>query len=409
LFAEAEIPPIRILDPEYASYVDTLRPIANDQSVLGISSSDLPQDRLQQSIYDALMQLKPMDLSPLFRFGRVVRKYCYRVKSLFDKDFEKMDGPSLASLLAKLVSGRKSSKVQTPVAQRKSVSSLQDQPVLSAATQMHLNSLQAINTRTLYQSDGIIVIAFQIPGFDHAIALKESRRDTASNEVAMIRLLPNARFLPSVQSCEWFSEVRSSMIVTELLVDTCPDVGSDFLSRSLDHARFMRDLIESLLFLHSHRIIHRDISPRNAMYSAKDCRYKLIDFEFACLLPKGHDTVVDQYIVGTDGYIDPFACETKRYSFTSDWYSLGRVCTDRISHDMLINLDEWNSDLTISDLFNDLFRIASSMVNCRKTPVEVAQLLLDVNSIIGRFPAKEPSISRRIPSLVKHAPAILIQ
>ena len=375
-------------DPGYALTVDTSRPIANDQSVLGIPSSDLLQDRLQQSIYDALGQLEPQDLLPLFRFGRVVRKYCYSVKSLFDQDFDNMDGHSLASQLAKPVSGRKSLKEQTPVAQRRIVSSLPDQPVLSAATQARLNSLQPINTRMLYQSDGIIVIAFQMPGFDHPSALKESRRDTASNEVDMIRLLPNARFLPSVQSCEWFSEDRSSMIVTEHLLDTCPDIGSDFLSRSLDHARFVRDLIESLLFLHSHRIIHRDISPRNAMYSAKDCRYKLIDFEFACLLPKDHDQVVDQYTVGTDGYIDPFACETKQYSFTSDWYSLGRVCTDRISHDMLIDLDEWNSDLTISDLFNDLFRIAGSMVNCRETQVEPGQLLLDVNSIIGRFSTK---------------------
>ena len=44
---------------------------------------------------------------------------------------------------------------------------------------------------------------------------------------------------------------------------------------------YMKNLVSSLNYLHSHNIIHRDCKPDNFLYNRKHRRYALIDFGLA--------------------------------------------------------------------------------------------------------------------------------
>lgn len=100
--------------------------------------------------------------------------------------------------------------------------------------------------------------------------------------------------------------------------------GEDFLVKRLVVAR---DVSSAIAFLHSHRIIFRDLKPDNVGFDVND-EVKLFDFGLAKVLH--HSKRVDQsdmYLLtsntGSPRYMAPEVALKKPYNFKADVYSLG--------------------------------------------------------------------------------------
>ncbi len=80
----------------------------------------------------------------------------------------------------------------------------------------------------------------------------------------------------------------------------------------------LRDVASALTLLHSRRLLHRDISPRNVHCSA-DGPAKLIDF--GAMTPMGHCDVV----LGTPAFVAPEVMQKQALDARTDLYALGAL------------------------------------------------------------------------------------
>ncbi|XP_032493170.1 serine/threonine-protein kinase 36 isoform X1 [Phocoena sinus] len=81
-------------------------------------------------------------------------------------------------------------------------------------------------------------------------------------------------------------------------------------------------LVSALYYLHSHRILHRDMKPQNILL-AKGGGIKLCDFGFARAMST--NTMVLTSIKGTPLYMSPELVEERPYDHTTDLWSVGCI------------------------------------------------------------------------------------
>ncbi|XP_067112759.1 serine/threonine-protein kinase 36 [Osmerus mordax] len=87
-------------------------------------------------------------------------------------------------------------------------------------------------------------------------------------------------------------------------------------------AEIAHQLVSALYYLHSHRILHRDMKPQNILLG-KGGVVKLCDFGFARAMSVS--TLVLTSIKGTPLYMSPELVEEKPYDHTADLWSLGCI------------------------------------------------------------------------------------
>lgn len=108
--------------------------------------------------------------------------------------------------------------------------------------------------------------------------------------------------------------IRAGELFEILETDTC--LSEDVVQT------IARQLVDALYYLHSNRIIHRDMKPQNILISA-DGTVKLCDFGFARAMSQ--NTFVLTSIKGTPLYMAPELVQEKPYTHAVDLWSLGVI------------------------------------------------------------------------------------
>jgi serine/threonine protein kinase len=87
---------------------------------------------------------------------------------------------------------------------------------------------------------------------------------------------------------------------------------------------------ETLAFVHSRGIVHRDVKPGNVLIGP-DCKVKLADFGIARLVDQDSGFTRTGFAMGTVAYVSPEQVRGETVTGASDTYSLGLVLLEALT------------------------------------------------------------------------------
>eukprot|EP00466_Bigelowiella_natans_P014978 jgi/Bigna1/57040/fgenesh1_pm.2_\ len=138
-----------------------------------------------------------------------------------------------------------------------------------------------------------------------------------------VKILQKLRHPNIIQMLDVFETKNEICVVTELAQGELFDVLED--DKQLPEKvvqNIGRQIVKALDYLHSHRIIHRDIKPQNVLFCSNG-RVALCDFGFARLMSQ-HTTMLTS-IKGTPLYMAPELVKEQPYNHAADLWSLGVI------------------------------------------------------------------------------------
>ncbi|GAB5370369.1 hypothetical protein AAMO2058_001486800 [Amorphochlora amoebiformis] len=149
---------------------------------------------------------------------------------------------------------------------------------------------------------------------------KEKDLQALLSEVEILQKLQHPNIIQMLDVFETKSEI---CVVTELAQGELFDVLEDDKSLPEPVVRTIaQQVVCALDYLHSHRIIHRDIKPQNILFCSGG-RVALCDFGFARLMSQ--NTTVLTSIKGTPLYMAPELVKEQPYNHAADLWSLGVI------------------------------------------------------------------------------------
>eukprot|EP00271_Cylindrocystis_brebissonii_P022102 TRINITY_DN831_c0_g9_i1.p1 TRINITY_DN831_c0_g9~~TRINITY_DN831_c0_g9_i1.p1 ORF type:complete len:474 (-),score=85.98 TRINITY_DN831_c0_g9_i1:1266-2687(-) len=137
------------------------------------------------------------------------------------------------------------------------------------------------------------------------------------------------------------------------------------------------DVARGLGYLHSQRIIHRDVKPSNVLLR-QDMTAMVADVGLAKSGPRQNGGHVTTNVKGTSGYLDPSYCETGHLGFKSDVFSFGVVLLELVIGRPTFGSNE-KANLGASSL------VEWVRPHLKKSPIDL-ELLVD-HRLKGDYPA----------------------
>ncbi|XP_071756983.2 serine/threonine-protein kinase 36 [Centroberyx gerrardi] len=152
------------------------------------------------------------------------------------------------------------------------------------------------------------------------VGRSEKELRSLKREIEIMRGLQHPNIVQLFDSFETETEV---VVVTEYAEGELFQILEDDGSLPESQVREIAcQLVSALYYLHSHRILHRDMKPQNILLG-KCGVVKLCDFGFARAMSVS--TLVLTSIKGTPLYMSPELVEEKPYDHTADLWSLGCI------------------------------------------------------------------------------------
>uniref|UniRef100_A0A0D9XYY2 non-specific serine/threonine protein kinase n=1 Tax=Leersia perrieri TaxID=77586 RepID=A0A0D9XYY2_9ORYZ len=139
-------------------------------------------------------------------------------------------------------------------------------------------------------------------------------------EIEILRKLKHENIIEMIDS---FETPQEFCVVTEFAQGELFEVLEDDKCLPEEQVQAIaKQLVKALHYLHSNRIIHRDMKPQNILIG-KGSVVKLCDFGFARAMSA--NTVVLRSIKGTPLYMAPELVREQPYNHTADLWSLGVI------------------------------------------------------------------------------------
>jgi len=145
-----------------------------------------------------------------------------------------------------------------------------------------------------------------------------------------------------------------------------------------------KQLVRALYYLHSNRVIHRDMKPQNILIGAHG-RVKLCDFGFARVMSP--TTVFLSSIKGTPLYMAPELVREQPYDLSADLWSLGVIL-----YELFVGLPPFYSDC--------LYAIANSIIE--DTVTYPPHMSPELRSLLQGLLHKDPWQRLSWPDLLEH-------
>ncbi|KFP90124.1 Serine/threonine-protein kinase 36, partial [Apaloderma vittatum] len=156
--------------------------------------------------------------------------------------------------------------------------------------------------------------------FIHKVGRSEKELKNLRQEIEIMRGLHHPNIIQMLDSFETDKEVA---VVTDYAEGELFQILEDDGSLPEDQVQTIAaQLVSALYYLHSHRILHRDMKPQNILLG-KDGIVKLCDFGFARAM--SIHTMVLTSIMGTPLYMSPELVEERPYDHTADLWSVGCI------------------------------------------------------------------------------------
>ncbi|XP_053625231.1 serine/threonine-protein kinase fused isoform X1 [Plodia interpunctella] len=163
---------------------------------------------------------------------------------------------------------------------------------------------------------------------DAIVALKVIRKKGRSSkdlkslrqECDIQRQLKHPNIIRMIDSFDTESEL---VVVTEYAEKELHSILAKEGCLNEEHVKKITwDLVSALYYLHSHRVLHRDLKPQNVLLDSTG-RAKLCDFGLARIMT--NSTHILTSIKGTPLYMAPELIEEKPYDHQADLWSLGCI------------------------------------------------------------------------------------
>ncbi|NWX12565.1 STK36 kinase, partial [Aegotheles bennettii] len=152
------------------------------------------------------------------------------------------------------------------------------------------------------------------------VGRSEKELKNLQQEIEVMRGLHHPNIIQMLDSFETDKEV---VVVTDYAEGELFQILEDDGSLPEDQVQTIAaQLVSALYYLHSHRILHRDMKPQNILLG-KDGVVKLCDFGFARAM--SIHTMVLTSIKGTPLYMSPELVEERPYDHTADLWSMGCI------------------------------------------------------------------------------------
>ncbi|XP_071603786.1 serine/threonine-protein kinase 36 isoform X1 [Heliangelus exortis] len=152
------------------------------------------------------------------------------------------------------------------------------------------------------------------------VGRSEKELKNLQREIEIMRGLHHPNIIQMLDSFETDKEV---VVVTDYAEGELFQILEDDGSLPEDQVQTIAaQLVSALYYLHSHRILHRDMKPQNILLG-KDGVVKLCDFGFARAM--SIHTMVLTSIKGTPLYMSPELVEEQPYDHTADLWSMGCI------------------------------------------------------------------------------------
>ena len=149
---------------------------------------------------------------------------------------------------------------------------------------------------------------------------KEKDLKGLRQEIDILRTLRHANIIQMLDAFETGSDF---CVVTEFAQGELFEIVESDTNLSEEVVQTIaKQLVDALHYLHSNRIIHRDMKPQNILLAA-DGTVKLCDFGFARAM--SHNTFVLTSIKGTPLYMAPELVQERPYTHAVDVWSLGVI------------------------------------------------------------------------------------
>lgn len=167
--------------------------------------------------------------------------------------------------------------------------------------------------------------------------------------------------------------------------------------------RFMVQILEGVAYIHSHRIIHRDLKLENILinkehfYRSPFPTIKIADFGLSYQLKDGEDTTIEEGAIGSHFFSSPEQLNKLEHGFASDVYSCGIMF-----YSMLIE-ESKDTGTVGSDDYMHKFKVMrtvkkpTSVWMKRLGDVGIQRRLFDlIMSMTSKIAAERPSVEEAL-------------